>query len=502
MTLPFGEDPGPEPQPSFKLPKIDGVERMIAQRPHIFVALMQNALTVAASLRDNYFKNTAGLVSRLCDQRSLGGSEHAGGQSLFAVNKIDRSKGWADYAGEEVAFIDGGVGSVEILSQVPMLLRVGTYKVRTGERNLSQREEFGFYPIVFGDLAGGSKERKDYPDIVRITAELLGVLHTLQRYPDLDVLVLHGPLVYLMGQYAGHIPFTEEDIDVFLGNYSIASELKREFQEQAVRIYPKMTGQWRSNSWVGRLEGRYEPICFIRFLLWKILHTARNRHKRPLICGVTERGSSSEYLRRYLFPRALEADRDFFNKLFARDDINSARAAVDRLGYNDPLLLSMLLEPGEYTEAFDMDKYGEFRAAGGRPELDDVRVDYSIFRPDGEFHFPRVSGFYLQVSENSFPVRVELFGDLAEEQLAETAQRISLYSSLLPGYSFPIGLDIVDKFTRVPQWLTDAYGKLIKYHLRSQLFQGKITDEQLRKILVQAIYATQRDWLLRPSARL
>ncbi|MCL4531722.1 MAG: hypothetical protein M1582_00770, partial [Actinobacteria bacterium] len=111
----------------------------------------------------------------------------------------------------------------------------------------------------------------------------------------------------------------------FLGNYSVGPDLKREFQEEAARIYPQITGQWRSRSWVGRLEGRYEPICFFRFLLWKILQLAESRGKRPLICGVTERGSSSEYLRRYVFPRALEMDRDFFNKLFSRDDINSAR---------------------------------------------------------------------------------------------------------------------------------------------------------------------------------
>ena len=54
-------------------------------------------------------------------------------------------------------------------SRVPILLRVGSYCVRTGERHLAQREQFGYYPIILGDLEGGSKERKDFPDIVRIT---------------------------------------------------------------------------------------------------------------------------------------------------------------------------------------------------------------------------------------------------------------------------------------------------------------------------------------------
>ena len=39
---------------------------------------------------------------------------------------------WSDLQGEVVTFIDGGVGHVEISSQIPLLLRVGSYSVRTG----------------------------------------------------------------------------------------------------------------------------------------------------------------------------------------------------------------------------------------------------------------------------------------------------------------------------------------------------------------------------------
>lgn len=468
----------------------------IINRPHIFVALVQNALTVAQSLRDNYFADTARLISKIRNELS-GIDEGKKGDPLFSINAIDTNRSWDYYLGEKIAFIDGGVGSVEILSQLPMLLRVGTYKVKTGEKNLSQREEFGFYPVILGDLAGGSKERKDYPDIIRIIAELLAVLHTLQRYPDLDILVLHGPLVYLMGQYAGHIPFTDEDIDIFLRNYSLDQNLKEEFQEEARRIYPQMTDQWRSTNWIGQLDGRYEPICFIRFLLRKILDIAtdENRPQKTLICGVTERGTLSEFIRRIIFQRALERDPDIFNKIFGRDDINSAKSAVERLGYNDPLLLSILLNSGEYSEPFDVDKYSNLR----RARTADVEVNFREFRSDGQYSFPKITGFYLQISDQTFPVRVEVFGDLGAEQLYEIAQRIYLYSTLLPGYAFPIGLDIVDKYAKMPNWLTNAYGKLIKYHLRSQLYQGQITDEQLRKIIIQALYATQRDWLFRPK---
>ena len=94
--------------------------------------------------------------------------------------------------------------------------------MKVGERRLEEREQFGYYPVILGDLQGGSKDRKDFIDIVRITAELLGGLSALARTPNLGVLMFHGPLVYQVWRYAGHTPFTEADIDLFLSHYAPA----------------------------------------------------------------------------------------------------------------------------------------------------------------------------------------------------------------------------------------------------------------------------------------
>src|SRR5581483_2041294 len=164
---------------------------------------------------------------------------------IFSISTIEDTS-WSSVQGEVVTFIDGGLGRVQVSSQVPILLRVGSYCVRTGEYHLAEREQFGYYPVILGDLEGGSKERKDFPDIVRITAELLGGLSALERTPDLRVLMFHGPLVYLMNAYAGHTPFTEQDIDLFLTHYApdpdLARHLKEDFLHEArLDIYPKMT---------------------------------------------------------------------------------------------------------------------------------------------------------------------------------------------------------------------------------------------------------------------
>ena len=223
----------------------ESVQEELRRQPHIFMRLAENTLTVAESLRDNYFRNTAKFVSAL--RRSIyeiPQKDDTYDPVMTPVSVSDRN--WSDYRGEVVTFIDGGIGSVQISSQIPILLRVGSYRVKTGETRLGEREQFGYYPVILGDLEGGSKERKDFPDIVRITAELLGGLAALQRTPDLRVLMFHGPLVYMVGAYGGHAPFSEKDIDLFLHQYAgdpdFAKDLKDRFLEEArIEIYPRMT---------------------------------------------------------------------------------------------------------------------------------------------------------------------------------------------------------------------------------------------------------------------
>jgi hypothetical protein len=161
----------------------------------------------------------------------------------------------------------------------------------------------------------------------------------------------------------------------------------------------------------------------------------------------------------------------------------------------------MLLRPGEFSEPWEIAKYdglrhGDVSLPG---EAGRGRVNFAPLRP-GPMGFPRILGCYIQVSENTEPIRVEVFEEFGREQLVETVERVYLYSRLLPGYGFPVGLDIADKYAHVPAWLTQAYSKLIKHHLGVSLQSGEISDAEMRRILVQAIYITHRDWLFRPES--
>ncbi len=480
-----------------------GVQEDFQRQPHLFLRLAENALTVAESLRDNYFRNTAQFVTAL--RKAMRASSTRSEPVLTAHTVVDAA--WSSVQNEVVTFIDGGVGQVQLSSQVPILLRVGSYCVRTGERQLAEREKFGYYPVILGDLEGGSKERKDFVDIVRITAELLGGLSALERIPDVRVLMFHGPLVYMMGAYAGHTPFTEQDIDLFLKQYAsdptTAHELKAAFLHEAnLDIYPQMTE--RSDEWVE--QRLFEPLAWIAYLYRRLIRKARQRNPVPLIVGVVERGNLREFSEKILLDRVFRGLRsknnsDYFNKMYGRTDLTSPRSLLDRLGYTDSLLLAMLLQPGEFSEPWEISKYhrlnqGKLSLPGESWQSD---VNFIPLRSD-RIGFPPVQGCYVHVSETTEPVRVEVFRELGADQVTEAVRRVYLYSRLLPGYGFPVGLDIVDKYAHVPAWMTDAYSKLIQHHLGISLQRGEISDAEMRRILVQAIYMTHRDWLFRPDS--
>jgi hypothetical protein len=482
------------------------VEAELQRQPHILMKLAENSLTVAQSLRDNYFRNTARFVSEV--RRAIAQTE-SGQRATPVLLSEDVSKTrWSDYQDEVVSFIDGGVGRVQISSQVPILLRVGSYTVKVGERRLSEREHFGYYPVILGDLQGGSKDRKDFIDIVRITAELLGGLSALARTPDLDALMFHGPLVYLVGNYAGHTPFTEADIDLFLRHYSRDSsglKLKEDFLSEArLRIYPQMISE-RSDDWA---DGRvFEPLAWMAFLYRKLVDEARKRVRPPIVAGVVERGELREFAERVLLQRIFQGLREkgnqqHFNKIFGRTDLNSPKSLLERLGYTDSLLLAMILPIGFRTESWSMGKYEGLRAAAAVSlpgESFSTNVNFAALK-SADIGFPPVSACYVNVSETTEPIRVEFFSELGDRQAAEAAQRVYLYSRLLPRYGFPVGLDIVDKYAHVPAWLTNAYSKLLKHHLGVSLQQGDVSDLEMRRILVQAIYMSHRDWIFRPDA--
>ncbi len=461
--------------------------------PQVLMRLAESSLTVADELRDNYFKNTAVFLADL--HRAI--RSHKQGRrddALVEISQVDGTT-WADLEGEEVTFIDGGLGQLEFGGRMPVLLRVGSYSVRTGERNLAEREQFGYYPIVLGDLEGGSRDRPHFFETVRIIAELLGGMSALERNPNLRVLMFHGPLVTFFAPYAGQAPFTERDIDLLLHHFSQGTQqgagLKERFLREATHlIYPRIPG---AESWAQRRL--FEPLAWMSFLYRQIIESASQRNPKPIVMGVVERSRGTEFSRSILLERVFDGlqrngNLAYFNEMFDQTGLTSPDHLLEKLGYTDSFLLGLLLEPGQRSEMWEIDASSGLGSGFG---------DMSRAGRSNLYAFPPVNASYVHVHRTTEPIRIEVFAELGEGQIEEAARRAYLYSKLLPGYGFPIGLDIIDKYARVPAWMTRAYAKLITHHLSSSLQRGEVTDRMMRETLMQAIYMSHRDWIFRPQ---
>src|SRR5262245_37691319 len=92
----------------------EGVQAEIQRQPHIFLRLAENTLTVAESLRDNYFANTARFIAHV--RRAMLDADRS--NPILTTYDLTNAS-WADFQDEVITLKDGGVGQVQISSQVP-----------------------------------------------------------------------------------------------------------------------------------------------------------------------------------------------------------------------------------------------------------------------------------------------------------------------------------------------------------------------------------------------
>jgi hypothetical protein len=148
----------------------------------------------------------------------------------------------------------------------------------------------------------------------------------------------------------------------------------------------------------------------------------------------------------------------------------------------DSLLFRCVLEPGEALAPVEIDR-NEMRRAP------DAWKDVII-------HYPKPFVSYLQPTEWNSPVRLEIF-DRDLTTFAKTAELVYHCSLLLPRYAFPAGLDIVDKFARIPDWMSRTINaNTAVLALKQAMYKG---DERLFDALRRMLCGSDREWLLRPG---
>ena len=445
----------------------------LSSDPDLFVRIAENALLVADDLRQDYFQSTLGIAREMR-------REFRNGDGHYHIARVPQ----APLDPCTVAFVDGGISKVDVGIATPLIVRAGIFRVKQGEADLDKRETFDHFPLMLGQLRGGLKANSRFGDAVRQLVELGALVTALEdhRFDDIRVLMLHGPLQFVSGPFFEHW-FFPEDYEAMLGKGERNHVLRvlAQFAEWCGAC--QLHGTDRCKHDIGNQH--LPAVCMMAFLQHYVLNRAAE--KGVLVCGVVER-SFGRSVTRYVVRRMLESSPEVFDRLLGVIDMRGrgtkaqVDAILDATRYNDAILLSLALGRGEALDWYPVNS---------RLKIKDDRIAL----------FPEVQNTFVRVTSAKYPMRIEVPASYGAAECEEVLRRSFEYASLLPGYAFPIGLDIVDKYAAIPSWMTKAYKQLILAEY-GRLLAGEfveMTDTDALKSIIMMQGSGKRSRKTRPE---
>jgi hypothetical protein len=405
----------------------------LRQDPDLFVRIAANAQVVAEELRRDYFESTLGIAAAMRE-------DFRSGENGYRIAPIPDgcTEPWA------VAFVDGGLSRVDVGFDLALMVRAGIFRVKEGERDHAVRETFGHFPLFLGQLRGGLKASSEYGNVVRHLVELGALVTALEdeRFADIKLLMLHGPLQFVSGPFFGHWFFEEDYLEMLGGpDRPHVQGLVHDFQGWCQRCPLADSARCRED-----VESKHLPaVCMMAYLQHRVFESSSFRG--VLLCGAIERPRGRS-ITRHVVQRLLATRPDLLDRLLdvleirERATNTQVEAILDATRYRDSTLLALALDKGECIDWYPLERQH-------RP--DDPRMQL----------FPRVQSAFLRVAAARYPMRIEAPMGLSADALSSIMCRSNDYANLLPNYAFPIGLDIVDKYAAIPSWMSKAYKHLI-----------------------------------------
>lgn len=460
--LPFPPMPVDVKKPAQRKPKTMG-EKL--RQPHILEKMLQVAGDLSAQAQHRFMQTVEELASIL---RTV----------LLETNGIIRieknhPKLWKSVAGKPIGFVDGGLANLSMLGSAPIAARVGGYTVIPGDHS-QQRETFTVLKHLIDELYASGEDgvyEDTYPDIgalrdaARISIEAAGAVKMLAEQPELAWVMLHGSLVSPVSRYTDVIyegkvrhrfpDFSDKSLEDLLPHgEKISAERNNNFINTYLRQLELMSSSDAIVCGVVEREGTTSTVCK------SVLEQLDDHLLKPLLPE-----PPSEWKK--WFRKRLDPSDD--------DDTEGQRIT-------DSLLFRCVLEPGEAL----------------RP----VPVERNLLRKAPEAwkkvicNYPKPMVSYLQATEWSAPVRIEMF-EKDIPRFTETAELIMHCSLLLPRYAFPVGLDIVDKFAKIPNWMS----RPVNTHMAVRAMKRALDsgDSKLFDSLRRMLCGSGREWLLRPG---
>lgn len=358
---------------------------------------------------------------------------------------------WPTRRGKAYSFVDGGVASIDLPSAAPIGIRVGSYTVRPGDES-ENREQFNIELSLVDDLFSESAFLFDddfidiakLRDVARMVSEISAGYRLAKQGEKVDAVILHGPLINPVA------PYGLDDFPAF-GLQACNTLLD-------------------DAAWYGDERDRQFVSIYLNLL-------ERLRATGTPVVGAVERsiGKDPVFLRRIL-------DRLQAEKVLKERDARDLELEIRSYGLNDSSLLDVVLREGEYVTPIPVMRQGP---ESKWPEEWKRKIrDY-----------PNALTTYLKPSETVTPFRIEGFEDTKD--FDEVVELILNTSRLLPSYGFPVGLDIADRFAKVPSWLSRGVkGQHQVILLRKAIESG---DPRTIAFAKRVLAAKGRDWLFRPT---
>ncbi len=428
------------------------------ERGDFLVNLLQVAATESGDVQEHFVRSVSEFSVRARQELASRG---------LILHRLYRPRDyWPAQHGKAFGFIDGGVANLELPTAAPIGVRVGSYVVRPGDTS-PQREDFGYAVAIVDELFGrdaylyaaddddeGAEPFEDLMklrDSARILAESAAALKLASRTANRpDILLTHGPLINPAAPYG-------------LRNFP-------SLQLQAAR---DLLGQ---QDWDGDRKAR----GFIRVELGIL---ERLRATGVSVAGVVERAKAGKS--------------PFFSALIAwatkglpaREALRSRDgdellATAKTFGLNDTTIFDLVLHEGEYIQPLAVNRQGPETKW---PQQDELA--YWIGR------YPQALTTFIKPSDTGSPFRIECFeGETAFDDIADLVLHTS---RLLPSYVFPVGLDIVDRYSKVPAWMSAGVRARHQQLLLRKAFESG--DRQVISYAKRVAASKGRDWMFRPT---
>ena len=371
---------------------------------------------------------------------------------------------WPSQRGKTFGFIDAGVANVEIPTSAPIGIRVGNYIVRPGDTS-DKREEFGielavmdemfaadsglFTPSDDDDDSDPFEDLMKMRDAARIMSETAAALRIAERMKGgLDALLVHGPLINPAAPYG-------------LANFPPLNQV-------AAR---EMLG---AKGWSGTDKQR----LFVHF---ELLLLQRLKASGVPVVGVVERSKAGKPV---LFRMLLEKLTADHKDTLRTTDADELLATAKAFALDDTTIFDLVLTEGEYLKPLAVSRQGEDKKWPVHNDFGTAIANY-----------PKALTTFVKPGENGQPFRVEGFE--GTRGFDDVVGLVVHTSRLLPSYVFPVGLDIVDRYAKVPAWLSSGVRSRHQMALlRKALESG---DQRVLTYAKRVLASKGRDWLFRPT---